>query len=514
MQPIIGLDFGNFNSFTCYISDFDIGTRMGGEVYDLLPPKLQDGIPSVYYYSKRAGVLLGDKAITGRAVPFQNRLRYLKRHLGENIKLDDRNISYDDAIVELIQYCVRLANEQMQQRWLVTTNIISLSYPATYNSAQRQRLIELVEKATLKDGQHLKVFGTITEPAAAALDYLAEFAKSDKDTTVLTYDLGGGTFDLSIVSTYPKGKKDSDGHVYYYDVINNRGISNLGGAEFDEIMFNLLKSKVNRKLSSNAEAKLKDEAEKIKVELSSSDDWLTQIFIEDDWIDINITRDEFEKASRDLLMKTINATKNILNEHPNQKPEIILLTGGASQMPMVMRELEKALPQYKGKIIFFRPSRAIAYGAARFGTNEKISDVTPNKAHSVVQRVNYNLGVRYYKDANDGKGYITTFIPAGTKIPFTSKCISSYKLAEGTYSTFEVYEANKTNPDPNEPDRDFTKIMSVTIEHGRKVPAGHPHESRLVVDKKGVLTIEARDTSVANLPFKKAHVQLQNLSTK
>ncbi|MBP3760364.1 MAG: Hsp70 family protein, partial [Ruminococcus sp.] len=292
MQPIIGLDFGNFNSFTCYISDFDIGTRMGGEVYDLLPPKLQDGIPSVYYYSKKAGTMLGENAITRRAVPYQNRLRYLKRHLGENIKLDDRNISYDNAIVELIQYCVRLANEQMEKRWLMTTNLISLSYPATYNSAQRQRLIELVEKATLKDGQHLKVFGTITEPAAAALDYLAEFAKSDKDTTVLTYDLGGGTFDLSLVSTYPKGKKDSDGHVYYYDVINNRGISNLGGAEFDEIMFNLLKSKVNRKLSSNAEAKLRDEAEKIKVELSSSDDWLTQIFIEDDWIDINITRDE------------------------------------------------------------------------------------------------------------------------------------------------------------------------------------------------------------------------------
>lgn len=107
MQPIIGLDFGNFNSFACFISDFDIGTRMGGIVHDLLPARLQEGIPSVYFYSKRVGeVLLGENALRTRAVPLQNRLRYLKRHLGETTELDGRTISYDQAITEVIQHCI------------------------------------------------------------------------------------------------------------------------------------------------------------------------------------------------------------------------------------------------------------------------------------------------------------------------------------------------------------------------------------------------------------------------
>ena len=95
MAAIIGLDFGNFNTVPCYISDFDIETRMGGTVRDLIPPKAEtrDGIPSVYFYSKSLGVLIGENAVESRAVPLENRLRYLKRHLGEEIVINDNRIS-------------------------------------------------------------------------------------------------------------------------------------------------------------------------------------------------------------------------------------------------------------------------------------------------------------------------------------------------------------------------------------------------------------------------------------
>lgn len=244
-RPIIGLDFGNFNSFACFISDFEITKRMGGMVHDLLPPRLQEGIPSVYFYSRRVGEkLVGENAVRPRAVPLQNRLRYLKRHLGETTQLDGMTISYDEAITDVIQHCIRSANKQLHDGWQMTTNLVSLSYPAAYTCTQKQRLIELAEKATLEDGTNIKVYGTIAEPAAAALDYLAEFAKSNKDTTVLTYDLGGGTFDLGLVSVYPKGRKNRYGYTYYYDIINARGISKLGGAEFDDVIFRILSSKV------------------------------------------------------------------------------------------------------------------------------------------------------------------------------------------------------------------------------------------------------------------------------
>ena len=174
-KPVIGLDFGNYNSFTCFISNFNEGTKIGGIVYDLVPPELKNGIPSVFFHSKKIGTLCGEDAVRNRAKPVENRKRYLKRHLGDTMTLDDGNttISYDVAITEVIQHCVRKANEQLKSRFQVTTNLISLSYPASYTFAQRQRLIELAEKATLTDGTKVKVYGTIAEPAAAALDYLA-----------------------------------------------------------------------------------------------------------------------------------------------------------------------------------------------------------------------------------------------------------------------------------------------------------------------------------------------------
>ena len=112
-MAIIGFDFGNYNTFPCFISDFDPGTRMGGIVHDLLPSGLQDGIPSV---------------LRTRARPQSNRIRNLKRHLGDSITLDDGSvISYDDAITSVIQHCVRRANEQLHAGWQMTTNQISLS---------------------------------------------------------------------------------------------------------------------------------------------------------------------------------------------------------------------------------------------------------------------------------------------------------------------------------------------------------------------------------------------------
>ena len=143
MANIVGLDFGNFNTFPCLIQDFDPGTHLGGMVYDLLPQKYVDGIPSVYFYSKRVGrALFGGDALTGKAIPEQNRLRYLKRNLGKSIILDDKKVDYDTAITEVVQYCLRIANQRLDQNLQFTTNMVSLSYPATYTCAQRKRLEE------------------------------------------------------------------------------------------------------------------------------------------------------------------------------------------------------------------------------------------------------------------------------------------------------------------------------------------------------------------------------------
>lgn len=491
MEPIIGLDFGNFNSFPCFIQDFDPGTRMGGIVHDLLPQKSVDGIPSVYFYSKRLGrSLCGEEAVTGKAKPEQNRLRYLKRHLGQTIQLDDRKILYDDAITEVVQHCIRVANKRLNAGWQVTTNLVSLSYPATYTFAQRQRLIELVEKATLEDGRKLKVYGTIAEPAAAALDYLAEFANKDADTTVLTYDLGGGTFDLGLVSVYPKGRKGRDGNIYYYDVINTGGIAGLGGAEFDEAMFQLVSSKIRVSLDPQMRAILKNASETAKVELSDMTDTQIQIFTPNGLLDIPITRDEFERVAMPLVQRTIDETRQMLNAHVNQRPDIILLTGGASQMPIVMREMEKAFPNYKGKIKTYKPSMSIAYGAARYGTTEGNTD--PRVQTGVKKRLDRDLGIKFYKGNSDIL-YISTYLKAGTEIPCETSFAESTTRVACNSTVFNVFEAKKLNPEPLNYDSDYTHIMNVKLNFGKNVPAGYANETRLIVDSRGVLKIEARE---------------------
>ncbi|MCD7749518.1 MAG: Hsp70 family protein [Oscillospiraceae bacterium] len=469
----------------------------------MLPPRQQDGIPSVYFWSKGRGELCGKSARD--ATPSDQRQWNLKRRLDKTVTLDGRTIACADMVTSVVQHCVRCANQKLQRDFLITTNQVSLSYPATYTFAQLQRLIELVEKGTLEDGRHIKVCGTIREPAAAALDYLAEFAHSDAETTVLTYDLGGGTFDLALVAAYPKGRQDSEGKTYYYDVLATDGLPKVGGTEFDEIMYELLLSKfeavIGGKLNDLGKKKVRRMAEAQKIALSSDNSIEPELEYNDDYVFCHVTREEFESKALGLVMQTVEKTKAFLEKHPQQQPGLVLLTGGASQMPLVQKKLREALPQYKDKVIFFRPSKAIAYGAARYGVVER----------EVKLRTAYDLGIRFYRTGTDIR-FIDTYIPAGTEIPFSGNYDTSYTRYDGQEnSIFRVYEAKVANPNSEQISRDWREIMSVTLEHGR-LPQGTETESRLGINKLGVLTVEARDPSKPGKPPVKNTVELKNLS--
>ena len=509
---VIGLDFGNCNSFPCFISEFDSDTKIGGNVHDLLPGGMNDGIPSVFFYSDKTGVLCGENAVRSRARPVQNRKRYLKRHLGKTMTLDKREFSYDEAITEVIQHCVRLANRQLQSGWQLSTNLLSLAYPASYTFAQRQYLIEQAEKATLADGTPVKVYGTIAEPAAAALDYLAESGDS-KEAAVLVYDLGGGTFDLALVAVYPQGRKNSEGDTYYYDIVDVGGLDDVGGAEFDEIMYQLLTKKFQVSLKPSHKEKLRAESERIKKDLSTDSYAEAELLYDDEYLSVQVTREEFEDASRELLQKTIAATKTMLADHSNQQPDYIVLTGGASQMPMIRKTMETEIPEFKEKIRDFRPNRAIAYGAARYGTTELISEIRTEENGSMIQRrTAYDLGIRFFHSKDDEKGYISTYIPAGTPIPYKTDFQSSHTLLEKQrYSMFRVNEAKTAHPNTENVSDDYTEIMRVQLDRGKEVPKGTKSETRLCIDKLGVLTIEARE---ADHPENKIqnNVELTNLS--
>lgn len=525
-EPIIGMDFGNCNTYLSFISDIDLKNgRMGGTPHDLLPPNHMMGIPSVFFYSEQAaqrcrkkGTMplppwCGDDAIKISAKPVGNRVRYLKQHLGKPLKLDDWTGTYDDAIVAVIEYTVRKANEIMKTNWLTSSHCISISYPATYTRAQCKRLIELAEKATLSDGTKVKVVGTIAEPAAAALDYLVESAHTTEETTVLAYDLGGGTFDMAIVEAYPRGRRNNKGEIYYYNLIAKGGLPDLGGKDFDRIMFGILRTKTSGVLNIR-EDRLWELAESVKIELSSAEEYSLAEMCGDDYVEVDVTRKEFEEKAKGLVLQTVREVKKFLGEHSGQKPSIIILTGAASQMPLIKQELEKGLPEYQGKVVAFRPSMAISYGAARYGAVENWGGPETTRKKMVQDHVPRDIGI-VFRDEDGIHFHVTPYIKAGSEIPFKSDVHISGTIAENLYkSVFKVYEAKVENPDPAHIERDYSYIMEVVLERDRNkhILKDTITETRMSIDRKGLLSIEAWDPSTpGKLPIRN-EVTLHNLS--
>lgn len=500
MAQVIGIDLGNCYSFPSYIPQEDLDeNRLGGKPKDLIPPNNKQGYPSVFFYSQEAArksrsfhtappPWCGVNAVRQSATPIRNRIRYLKRHIGEPLTLDDWEGTYDEALTAVIQDVVRMANEIMHQDILETTNLIALAYPAAkgFTRAKCQRLKELAEKATLADGRHIQVVGMIAEPAAAALDYLVAMNMTN-DTTALVYDLGGGTFDDAIVKVYPRGKTGANGQRYYYDIETVGGLE-IGGGDFDQIMFRLLKSK----LSSDqrvADDYLMRHAEDSKIALTTDEYTTVDAFaLNGEPVQLTVTREEFERASQSLIGQTVQEVLRMMNESLTTRPDIILLTGGASQMPMVKKALEAALPAYKGKICIYRPSYSISYGTARFGPSTQI----------VQRRLPHDLGIVFNDTATD-RLKVSTYLKKGTPLPCHSEWIRSYVHGEGsTESVFTVYEAKETTYDPFEVRRDFNRVYEITLNYP---PAAHetPHESMLSINEMGLLTVTARDPQDPNV---------------
>ena len=545
MATVIGLDLGNFNSYPSFIEDLDMeNTRLGGKSVDLLPAAVQEGVPSVFFYNGNGGFLAGRAAVSGAAKPERNRIRYLKRSLGEPLVIDNAPVvidgkawTYDDAIREVVQSVLREANTELHHLGVEQTNLISLAYPATYSCAQRERLIQVVESATAADGTNFKVIGTIMEPAAAALDYLVHLNRK-KNTTVLVFDLGGGTFDLSLVTCYPQGIPRDDKHTAYYDIHLSDGLPRTGGCEFDDVVYHLLRDKLEAILRRDGHAmtvfledQLRQNAEKIKKELSdppfrtSHEQYVPAL---DDTVELELTREEFENAPRvvEMLTQMTGKARELL-ANPNQpRPDIIVLTGGSCRMPMIREALIKALPEYAKSIESIReynPEKAISYGAARYGAPEAKpspvviagrtaggGSVAPSGDTVVIKRLAYDIGIHFIRDASDSVGYIVPSLTKGTALPCETGWIGGHLAEENTFQNYSLYEANTLTPDVNEPMRDYRFIKSVKVLFGNTMPVDTRSEVRLLVNQNGLVTMEARKDG--NSKHYSVEAQLENLN--
>ena len=488
-KPIIGMDFGNFYTQLGIFLGMDPVKKTGGTYLDLQDPTSNNpnGIPTAFFYSptrNNGQPCFGSQAEKSR--PIGNIIRYMKRRMRETVTLNDRSFQMGEIITQTAQYCIRQANKQLQAQTQMTTNLVGLAYPNTFEARDRAYLVECIEKATLEDGTHVKVVGTIKEAAAAALSYAAEYPLSGTGSTVMAYDLGAGTFDLTVLKVYPQGQRRTSGSLYYYDPCWNDGIEDLGGREFDKLLYDHIVKKERLKLNSAQADVLMIAAESAKRDLTTDDEVYPNLMFAGVFDNPTITIQEFNKLAEPLIMKTVAKIRAALNDPNVPRPELILLTGGASQMRIVKQTLDREFPDYRGKIILHKPSKAISMGAARFATAE-----TNDDPHVIQQRTTFDLGIRHYRSSTDPNGYITTLIPSETPLPYTTRISQTVTLGSQRYLQIHIYEANRKDPNKDHVASDYKFVMGYLYDFGEIVPKGTPVAHELLIDEKNIMYIRA-----------------------
>ncbi|HHU55572.1 MAG TPA: molecular chaperone DnaK [Acholeplasmataceae bacterium] len=346
MSKIIGIDLGTTNS--C------VAVMEGGEPKVITNAEGGRTTPSVVAF-KDGEILVGEIA-KRQAITNLNTVASIKRLMGSTEKIEVNNKKYTPQEISAMVLQNLKATAESYLGTKVTEAVITV--PAYFNDAQRQ--------ATKDAGRiaGLEVKRIINEPTAAALAFGID--KTDKEQTILVYDLGGGTFDVSILQL-------ADGT---FEVISTAGNNRLGGDDFDQVIIDYLVEEFKKQemvdLSKDKMAlqRLKDAAEKAKKELSG----VTKTDINLPFISMgpsgplhltmSLTRAKFEELTEHLVMKTLEPVRRALSDAKMTPKDIdqVLLVGGSTRIPAVQELIKRELNKEPNKGV--NPDEVVAMGAA------------------------------------------------------------------------------------------------------------------------------------------------------
>ncbi len=350
MAKAVGIDLGTTNSCVAVLE--------GGEATVIANAEGARTTPSIVAFAKNGEVLVGEVAKRQSVTNVDRTIRSVKRHIGTSwtMDIDDKKYTPQEISARILMKLKRDAEAYLGDT--VTEAVITV--PAYFNDAQRQATKEAGEIAGLK------VLRIVNEPTAAALAYGLD--KGDKEQTILVFDLGGGTFDVSLLEI-------GDGVV---EVKATNGDNNLGGDDWDQAVVDYLvktfqsKNGIDLAKDKMAMQRVREAAEKAKIELSASASTsinLPYITVDAEknplFLDEQITRAQFQSMTADLLERTKKPFQAVLKDAgiPIADIDHVVLVGGSTRMPAVVdlvRELTGGKEPNKG----VNPDEVVAVGAA------------------------------------------------------------------------------------------------------------------------------------------------------
>lgn len=460
MSKVIGIDLGTTNSCVAVLE--------GGEPKVIANAEGNRTTPSVVAFKngeRQVGEVAKRQSITN-----PNTIMSIKRHMGTDYKVEIEGKDYtpQEVSVIILQHLKSYAESYLGE----TVSKAVITVPAYFNDAERQ--------ATKDAGKiaGLEVERIINEPTAAALAYGLD--KTDEDQTILVYDLGGGTFDVSILEL-------GDG---VFEVRSTAGDNRLGGDDFDQVIIDHLVSEFKKEngidLSKDKMAlqRLKDAAEKAKKDLSGvSSTQISLPFITAGeagplHLELTLTRAKFEELSSHLVERTMGPVRQALQDAGLSASEIdkVILVGGSTRIPAVQEAIKKETGKEAHKGV--NPDEVVALGAAIQGgvitgdvKDVVLLDVTP-----------LSLGIETMG------GVFTKLIDRNTTIPTSKSQVFSTAADNQTAVDIHVLQGERPMSADN---KTLGRFQLTDIP---PAPRGVPQiEVSFDIDKNGIVNVRAKD---------------------